>query len=345
VLGLRVTLHLASATLPEPEPGQIYFDQPLDAKPARLMARITFPASPMTRLVALHQRVTVGILLFAVALLALGVFLAALHWRGHLPESELASRGKARADIGSLTHLAETTVAQTAALTHERDVRRLAEENAELSQKLLHQSLEGKVRLGHDLHDGIIQALYAAGLSIESARTIAKTNLPKADRMLGECVQNLNATIRDVRAYITGLTPEQLRRTDFTRAVEGLIAELGAGREVKLDLKIDHEAAAALDPDQTTEALQIAREAISNSLRHGGASFVTVRLHQVDREVCLLVQDNGTGFDPAHAKAGGFGLGNMQTRASRLGGAVKIDSQPSAGTRVVLTLPLPERIS
>ncbi|MDB6170152.1 MAG: integral rane sensor signal transduction histidine kinase [Verrucomicrobia bacterium] len=344
MVGGKATLQPADTAT---EPGLLAFDQPLDAgHPPRLVAHVSFPGSAMARLLITYQRVTVGILVFGFALLGVGFFFAALRWRGGAPESDLAiPREKARAELGSLAHLAETTVAQTAALTHERDVRRLAEENAQLSQKLLSQSLEGKVRLGHDLHDGIIQALYAAGLSIESARSIAKTNLPKADRLLGECVQHLNSTIRDVRAYITGLAPDQLRKADFARAVQSLVDELGAGRDVNLDLKIDHEAAAVLSPEQNTEALQIAREAISNSLRHGGASFVTVRLHQVDREVCLLVQDNGTGFDPNHAAGGGFGLGNMRSRASRLGAAVRVESQPSAGTRVILTLPLLQKIS
>jgi signal transduction histidine kinase len=346
VVGGTVTLHAFGTTPPAPDTSLLYFDQPLEGRPEKITARVAFLASPMTRLLAIYQRVTVGILLFAFALVAVGVFFAALHWRGLPSDSDVsAPRGKAQAEIGNLTRLAQATMEQTAALTHERDYRRLAEENVQLSQKLLDQSLEGKVRLGHDLHDGIIQALYAAGLSIESARTTAKTNLPKADRMLAECVQNLNATIRDVRAYITGLTPEQLRRTDFNRAIEALVAELGAGREVKLDLKVDHEAAAALAADQTTESLQIAREAISNSLRHGGASFITVRLLQVDQEVCLLVQDNGTGFDPQKHGGSGFGLGNMQARAQRLGGSVKIESQPAGGTRVVVNLPLTRTIS
>ena len=344
MMGGKVLLISADTTPPTNDPALLYFDQRIENNGATpVTAHVTFPASPMTRLLATYQRVTVGVLVFGFALLAIGVFFAALHWRGTSPEPERSdSRGTVRAEVGSLAHLAESSVAQTVALTRERDERRLAQEDAQLKQQLLNQSLEGKVRLGHDLHDGIIQSLYAAGLTIESARAAAATNPHQADRLLAQCVKNLNATIRDVRAYITGLAPNQLQKTGFTRAIEALTAELGAGREVKLDLKIDDEAASALAPEQSTEALQIAREAISNSLRHGGASFVTVRLHQADREVCLLVQDNGTGFDPAHLAGLGFGLGNMQARATRIGATVRVDSQPSAGTRVVLNIPLPQ---
>ena len=342
VIGGTVFVLTSAMPAPANDPALLYFDQPLGTAGATpLTAHVTFGASPMTRLLAMYQRVTVAVLVFGFALVAIGAFFAALHWRGAAPEPESAgARGIVRAEVGSLAQLAESSVAQNVALTRERGERRLAQEDSALKQQLLNQSLEGKVRLGHDLHDGIIQALYAAGLTIESARSAASTNPAQADRLLAQCVKNLNATIRDVRAYITGLAPNHLQQVGFARAIEALVEELGAGRAVKLDLKIDDEAAAALSPAQSIEALQIAREAISNSLRHGGASFVTVRLHQIDREVCLLVQDNGTGFDSENLASSGFGLGNMQARASRIGGHVRVDSQPTAGTRVVLTLPL-----
>jgi signal transduction histidine kinase len=88
------------------------------------------------------------------------------------------------------------------------------------------------------------------------------------------------------------------------------------------------------------EILQITREAISNSLRHGGATRISVRLHRNGPEVGLLVQDNGTGFDSAARAGHGHGLGNMQARANHLGAVLRIDSRPGDGTRVVLTIPV-----
>jgi len=340
--GGHVTFYDGYVPEPPADGANLYFDYKLvDSPLAPLTARVAFVASPITRLLVTYQRVTVGLLFFGFALLAVGTFFAALTWRTNGADRDHAGpSGSSRAEIGSLTHLAQTSAAQTVALSRERDVRRLAEEDALLKQQLLNQALEGKIRLGHDLHDGLIQSLYAAGLTIESARALTRTDPAEADRRLAQCVQNLNATIRDVRAYITGLAPENLRQAGFAQAVAALIAEFGGARAVNFDLKIDDEATATLTPEQNTEALQVAREAISNSVRHGGASFVTVRLHKVDREVCLLVQDNGTGFEPARAASGGRGLGNMQARAQRIGATVRVESQPSAGTRVILTLPL-----
>jgi signal transduction histidine kinase len=255
-------------------------------------------------------------------------------------DSHAPFAANARTELGALAKLAETSVAQGEELTRERDVRRRAEEDARLKQQLLTQSLDEKIRLGRDLHDGIIQSLYAAGLTLESVRALVKTNPEEAERRLEKTRAGLNDAIRDVRAYIVGLAPENLRRAGFAHAVSALVNELSSGREAKFDIQIDGEAAALLTPEQSIEALQIAREAVSNALRHGGATRITLRMHKDDREVCLLVQDNGKGFAAGHSRDGGHGLGNMRARAERLGATLRVTSQPGDGARVLATLPI-----
>ena len=131
-----------------------------------------------------------------------------------------------------------------------------------------------------------------------------------------------------------------LHRAGFAHAVRALLSELRAGREAEFEIQIDEDAAAQLSGAQSLELLQIAREAVSNALRHGSATRIILRMHQSDREICLLVQDDGRGFDPAARRAGGHGLGNMQARAARVGAALRIVSQPGHGSRVIATVPL-----
>ena len=245
-----------------------------------------------------------------------------------------------RTEVGTLAKLAESSVAQGDELSRERDVRRLAEEDARLKQQLLTQSLDEKIRLGHDLHDGIIQSLYAAGLTLESVRALVKSNPEEADRRLEATRKSLNDAIRDVRAYIVGLAPENLRRAGFAHAVSAALTELRAGREAQFDIQIDDEAAALLTPEQSVEALQIAREAVSNALRHGRATMITLRMHKGDREVSLLVQDNGDGFDAEHKRSSGHGLGNMRARATRIGASLRVTSAPGEGARILATVPV-----
>ena len=246
----------------------------------------------------------------------------------------------ARNEISTLARLAETSVAQGAELTRERDVRRRAEEDAHLKQQLLTQSLDERIRLGRDLHDGIIQSLYAVGLTLESVRTVVKVNPDEAERRLDGTRASLNDALRDVRTYIVGLAPESLRRAGFAKALSYLLNELRAGREAQFDIHVDDEAAAQLTPEQSLEVLQVAREAVSNALRHGQASMITLRMHQSDHEVCLLVQDNGRGFQTASPRDGGHGLMNMQARTERVGASLRVTSQPGVGTRVLATLPI-----
>jgi signal transduction histidine kinase len=297
------------------------------------------PASlPAARLARLPLR-------FALVLACTGVLLAAalVVSQAGRPARREGSHGPfdaTRTEVGALSKLAASSAAQSQELTHERDVRRRAEEDVQLKQQLLTQSLEEKIRLGRDLHDGIIQSLYAVGLTLESARDLLPRDPVEADRRLEQCRTALNGSIRDARAYITGLAPDNLRRTSFVRALESLVAELRSGREVRFDLKIDDDATVFLTAEQTIEALQIAREAVSNALRHGHATVITVRVHKSDREVCLLVQDNGRGFDAKTRRDGGHGLGNMGARAAQLGATLNITSQPGEGSRVLANLPI-----
>lgn len=249
---------------------------------------------------------------------------------------------EARHDVTTLAKLAESTVAQSEELSRERDVRRRAEEDGRLKQQLLTESLDEKIRLGRDLHDGIIQSLYAAGLTLESVRALLKSDPAEAERRLDQIRGGLNNAIRDVRTYIQGLAPETLRRAGFARALGNLLGELRAGREAQFDLKVDDDAAALLSPEQSLEVLQIAREAVSNALRHGSANKITLRMHLGDWAVCLLVQDNGSGFDSNRPPARGHGVGNMQARAERIGASLKISSHPGNGTRILATLPVLE---
>jgi signal transduction histidine kinase len=301
-------------------------------------APVTANGSRPARLVILSQRLALTFAIMGAALaLALVVSLAIRPPRNSDSRPPFAT---VRTEVGALAKLAETSVAQSRELDRERDVRRRAEEDVQMKQQLLAQSLDEKIRLGRDLHDGIIQSLYAVGLTLETVRALVKTNPDEADRRLEQTRAGLNTAIRDVRAYIVGLTPGNLRRAGFGHAVRTLLTELTSGHEGRFKVEIDDEAAALLTPEQSIEALQIAREAVSNAVRHGRASEIVLRVHKSDREVCLLVQDNGVGFVPAKGRPGGHGLGNMSARAERLGATLRVTSEPGGGSRVIATLPI-----
>ena len=286
------------------------------------------------------RRIALGLALTGAALtLALVASLAVR--RPRLGESRPPFQ-TARSEIGTLAKLAETSNAQSVALAHERDVRQRAEADALSKEQLLNRSLEEKIRLGRDLHDGIIQSLYAAGLTIESARAVAKADPGEADRRLARCLESLNRCIRDIRAHITELAAPSAAEASFTQSLDILIAEFEAAGDTQFELRIDDEAAARLAPPQSRELVQVTREAISNAVRHGGATHVAIHLQNVPNAsaVEFIVQDNGRGFAPAQTATGGHGLNNMRARARQLGGELHLSSAPGTGTRVALSLPV-----
>jgi signal transduction histidine kinase len=309
------------------------------ASPPATSTEASKPAktSPV-RLVAFTERIALPLALTALVLAT--ALWVSLSWRPTGRDATRRPFSAERSEIGALTNLAEKAAAQGEALTRERRNRQRAEEDASLNRQLLDRSLEERTKLGRDLHDGLIQSLYAAGLGIESARVVAKTDAAEADRRLEQARETLNRAIRDVRTHIAGLAPESLREATFAQAVDALVGELGAGHAVGFDLHIDEAATVKLNADQQIEALQIVREAISNGLRHGRATQVTVRVHLGDGEVGLLVQDNGSGYDSSRVSGSGHGLRNMQARAERVGGSARSESKPGNGTRVVVTLPI-----
>jgi signal transduction histidine kinase len=331
LLGLSLLVVLAALTAMLAGPAVSAFTE----HPATTPAKHTSPSNALT---TLPQRAALPLASLAFVLAA--GLLISLALRPPRSAESTTPLANARLENSALAKLARSSVAQGEELAQERDNRQRAEENALLNQQLLNRSLEEQIRLGRDLHDGVIQSLYAAGLVIESARTLSKTDPVEADRRLVQLLQTLNQTIRDVRTYIVGLAPENLRQASFGQALDSLVTELGAGREVHFDLKIDDSASSQLSPAQATEGLHVAREAISNSLRHGKATRITVRLHPGEGAVCLLVQDNGSGFDAARSKRSGHGLRNIQARAADLGASVRVESRVNEGTRVLLTFPL-----
>jgi signal transduction histidine kinase len=326
---LGADVQLASSA-PPARSGTLAFEYaPPHGNPA---LRVSFAKPAAVRVLSLSAW-TLGVALFVVVAGLPTAFLlgAARATRATAPDNTIEET--------SLARLAQTTVAQTAALDRERLVRRRAEEDAQLKQQLLTQSLQDKIRLGHDLHDGIIQSLYAVGLTLESTRTLLPSNPAEADRRLEQCRDALNGTIREVRAYITGLAPQNLSSATFRRTLDELLTPLTHGRDVALAFEIDDTASARLSSEQATEVVQFAREAVSNAARHAAAARIAVSARSTADVFTFSIADNGRGFAPATARGTGFGLSTLDARAQRLGGRCTIDSERGVGTRVVLEFP------
>jgi signal transduction histidine kinase len=195
--------------------------------------------------------------------------------------------------------------------------------------------LEDRERIAKELHDGVIQALFAVGLGLQGTAALAGD--PSVGRRIGGAVEELDRVIRDLRNYIFGLRPGILADRQLDQALRRLAAELEEKAGVVTVAEVDPQAAAEL-ASRAGEVVQLAREALSNVGRHAQATTCRLSLYRDGDQVVLEVDDDGRGFDPARP-GGGQGLGNLRERASALGGRVEISSQPGAGTRVLVVMP------
>jgi len=312
---------------------------------ARQNAAVESPPPPLL-VIRTHQRdqkAAVGLIVVVSFLSLLAVALVG----GTRTVTTLREKAQhARKEMQQVELLAKTNVDQEAALGLERAERRRVDENLHIQQLLLNQSLAEKIRLGRDLHDGVIQSLYATGLTLESARQKQTVDPAAADLLFDRGIELLNQSIREIRGYIQPLseTPSGMPLS-FTKSVTIILESLKGERDVNFCVRIDESAESLLAATQLADTLQIVRESVSNALRHGAASQITIRLQEEGSQLALLIQDNGTGFDStSKLGGGGNGLNNFRARAVSLGAALKLDSRPGHGTRVLFTFPTLNRL-
>lgn len=245
-----------------------------------------------------------------------------------------------RTELGRVAQLIESSFEQKSALRHEVEERTRAETALRTSEAQLRHSLDLRTRLARDLHDGVIQSIYAAGLGLESAVSQMEQDTNGARLRLQLCRKGLNDVIREVRGFINGLEPEQMQQQGFAHELESLARTMQALWPVRITLELDPRLARQLNATQQVHSLQIVRESISNALRHGEAKAVHITLQSRDGGGTLTVRDDGRGFDPGQRTGEGSGLLNLASRAREMSGALKLESSPGRGATVTINFPV-----
>lgn len=217
----------------------------------------------------------------------------------------------------------------------------VAVENAELYDKTQRLAvLEERDRFARDLHDGIIQAIYAVGLSLDGVKaSIAADNEP-ALAQIDSSLKSLADVISDLRNYIFDLRPQALSNKGLYARLQALLKELKVNSSfLSVQSQIEPDINDYVNATQASHIFHIAHEALSNAARHAQATIVKLRLEHIDQQIILEVEDNGQGFTPPTSiKLGHHGLENMQKRASLIGATLTFDSTSGEGTLVRLVL-------
>jgi len=200
--------------------------------------------------------------------------------------------------------------------------------------------LEERERIGMDLHDGIIQSIYAVGLTLEHGRLLLEENKEQARKRIDQAIDDLNSTIRDIRTYILDLRPRQLKEENLIDGLQRLVNELRANTLLEVNLKGSSEGMEALPDADAIALFHICQEGLANVAKHSHARHVEIYLWHTNERVLLEIHDDGRGFDLQKMNLTlGHGVSNMQTRAHNVGGDVEITTAPGEGTAILAWVP------
>jgi two-component system, NarL family, sensor histidine kinase DevS len=214
----------------------------------------------------------------------------------------------------------------------------VAIENARLHARLHDLAVvEDRERIARDLHDTVIQRLFATGLGLQASIRLVGTDPDAAVERIESAVDDLDVTVKHIRSAIFDL---EVRRPDDESLRGRILAvtadvtrPLGFEPRVVFDGPVD----TGLDARVANALIATLREALSNVARHAKASRVDVEV-TVEGEASLRVSDNGVG-PPVPGTAGGSGLRNMEARAAELGGSMALQAGPEGGTVLVWRVP------
>jgi signal transduction histidine kinase len=211
----------------------------------------------------------------------------------------------------------------------------LAHARARTEAEQLH-LVSDRERIARDLHDTVIQRLFAVGLSLEA--TARRPPAETQDR-LHRAVSDIDDTIRSIRSAIFTLETRAEASTGLRSCALDVAAEAAPGLGFEPAVSFDGPVDTLANEEITDSLVAVLREALSNVAQHADASSVTVAVTAHD-DITLVVTDDGSGA-ASFAREGGHGVANLHERARLLGGDASIESLAPHGTRVRWTVPLP----
>jgi signal transduction histidine kinase len=215
----------------------------------------------------------------------------------------------------------------------------IAIENARLLGQVQRLAVvEERDRISRDLHDSVIQMIYAVTLSLDDVPELVSEAPSEARQRVDDSIDALHGVIRDIRNFIFGLRPLLLDSGSLLDGLYALAEELR--RNTTTEIGVDAEEPDGVSMEVVAELLAIGREGLANVARHSEARHASIRLTAHDLNVRLEIADDGRGLKPeAEIAHGHHGLANMRARAEALGGTFEIQSDQGAGTRIIVAIP------
>ena len=211
-------------------------------------------------------------------------------------------------------------------------------ERVQKDQEILEQAIsQERSRLARELHDSVSQQLFAISMMSSALNETTEAGTPLKKQL--QLVEDMSIQAQsEMRALLLHLRPIQLEGKKLIDGMTELLTELVSKQHMGIVWYIDEDL--ELEKGVEDHLFRILQEAISNTLRHGKAKNLEVRLRKIESFAMLRIIDDGIGFDSKIRKAGSYGLGTMQERANEIGGTLKIISMPTKGTQIEVKVPL-----
>jgi len=237
-----------------------------------------------------------------------------------------------RGDVVRATVLADfaARAAENARLLAEAKVREA--DRARLSEQLVTAEQDERRRLALFLHDGPVQSMSGIGLMLDAAMgSIESERLDDAQRVLAAALERHRETIRSLRDLSFNIEPVVLRDQGFAAAVRAYADQIGLSNQIQVDLDLD--AAGQLAEKAQVGLYQIIREAVSQAIRRGPPTRISIRVAQLDGEVATEISDDGTGERRRRS------FEAIEERALTLNGRMTVGAGANGGTAVRVFLP------
>jgi signal transduction histidine kinase len=203
------------------------------------------------------------------------------------------------------------------------------------SERRLSALLHDRSRIGRELHDSVLQALHAIGLSLAQSPELRRDAQPAAPRFLGQATGQLNKLIQDIRRMILNVESNSVDPFRLVSELQALAQTVEQVSEVRIRVRVDQAAEEILTGEEARELVAITREALSNCVRYARATHIVIALRRIGSRVRLSIRDNGSGFDIEQGPPKGIGFAHMEARARKVGGRLDIQSKVGRGTCIM----------
>jgi signal transduction histidine kinase len=234
---------------------------------------------------------------------------------------------------GDQPTFSEDDVAMARGLAHEVTI--ALELNDARTAQYRHLLLEDRERIARDLHDHVVQRLFATGLRLQSTSITSRND---SDRVrLGEVIEELDETVRQIRTTIFALRCADATGRTLRRAVIEVADSVGSAFGVRPQIAFRGPIDILVDPEVVEDVEAVVREGLTNAGKHAALSRVQIQLSATSAELRLVIEDDGIGMTGSTRDSG---IGNLRRRAERRGGTFVLDQSPLGGVRLGWSVPL-----